>query len=813
MVNPGKYRVKASELARKCNLSSLKFTTTAELKPLQGIIGQDRAARALALGLDIDKKGYNIYLSGYLGTGKTTLAMELVEQKARQKPVPPDWCYVYNFQNPSSPHLLKFDPGQGKEFQSDMSSTIEHTVTDVIKAFESEEFEDKKNQLLNAFVEDTNSRYLKLEEEARQLGFTISRNQGGITSVPVKEGEPLSQEDFVGMSEEERTELMVKNRIIQEKLTEAYRQYKEMEKEIKAKVKELEKEAARAVTAQYFTALFDKYRCLENVITYLEDMQQDILNHTDLFTETEESPMLAVFRARDKKAFLRRYQVNLLVDNSVLSQAPVVLESNPTFANLFGQIEYEGEFGVLATDFSKIKAGAVHRANGGYLLLHMHDVAKNFYIWDTLKRVLKNQEIVVESISKNLGFSNTETMEPESMPLSLKVILIGEPYYYHLLYNHDEEFQKLFKVKADFDVEMERTPKNIKDYARFIAQVCTSQNLKHFDREAVARIIEYSSRLADDQKKLTALFNKLVEIIYEADCWAHYDEADVVRAEHVNRAVAEKKQRSALVEEKIQESIDRNTLMINVDGEKIGELNGLAVYQMADLAFGKPVRITAKTFMGEKGLVNIEREIRLSGSIHSKGVLTLNGYMGAQYAQDKPLSLSASLTFEQSYQGIEGDSASSAELYALLSSLAGIPIKQGIAVTGSVNQNGEIQPVGGVNQKIEGFFEVCQRRGLTGKQGVIIPRQNIADLMLNEDVVNAVKERKFTIWVVEHINQGIEILTGRVAGVRDDNGSFPPDSLHYLADKKLREWSEKRREPGADNRRTWSRERRRRGRY
>ncbi|HEX3012210.1 MAG TPA: ATP-binding protein, partial [Syntrophomonadaceae bacterium] len=477
MIDPGMYRVRPGDLYKKCKLSGLKFQTTDELEPLQGVIGQERAAIALSTGLDIENDGYNIYLSGYMGTGKTTMALDLIRQKASQKPVPPDWCYVYNFQNPDNPTLIKFNPGEGKVFQKAIASTFEHTIKSITKAFEGEEFEDQKNLILNSFVEDTNNRYLKLEEEARQMGFTVSRGQNGITSIPVKNGEPLKQDDYVSMDETEKTELMAKNRIVQEKLTEAYRRYKEREKDTREKVKELEKETAREITARYFTALFSKYRTYEKVINYVEAMQQDILNNIEIFTENEEPSVLGVFRARDKRAFMRRYEVNLLVDNSELDHAPVITEANPTFAKLFGQIEYEGEFGVLATDFSKIKAGAIQHANGGYLILQMYDVIKNYYIWNALKRVLKTKQMVVESISKNLGFSNTETMEPESMPLSLKVILIGEPLYYYVLYNQDEEFQKLFKIKADFDVEMERTPKHVKDIARFIASVCRSKKL------------------------------------------------------------------------------------------------------------------------------------------------------------------------------------------------------------------------------------------------------------------------------------------------------------------------------------------------
>jgi len=488
---------------------------------------------------------------------------------------------------------------------------------------------------------------------------------------------------------------------------------------------------------------------------------------------------------------LRRYQVNHFVDCAGMKHAPVVFESNPTYSNLFGQIEFESEFGVLSTDFTRIKPGAIHRANGGYLVLHIYDIAKNFYVWDKLKRVLRNKEIAVESLNKNLGLGNSETLQPEKIPVDIKLILIGEPIYYFLLYTQDEEFQKLFKIKADFDVEMDRSLIHMKDYARLISSVCSSENLCHFDPGAVARVVDYGSRMAEDQRKLSTLFNKLVEIIYEANGWAKYEKAEVVNAGHVQKAIAEKKYRSAMIEEKIQQQIDQDSLIINVIEHRVGELNGLAVYAMGDYSFGKPVRITAKTFMGEKGLVNIEREIQMSGKIHSKGVLTLSGYMGSQYAQDKNLSLSASLTLEQSYSGIEGDSASSAELYALLSSLAKLPLDQGIAVTGSVNQNGEIQPVGGINQKIEGFFQVCQRKGLNGRQGCIIPKKNLAQLMLDEIVVEAVQSNQFHIWAVESIDEGIEILSGIPAGKRDENGEFPPGTVHYLVDEQLRAWSRK----------------------
>lgn len=792
------YRLKPSELRKSCNPTSLKFETTAELLPLKGIIGQDRALRSLKFGLTVDHQGYNIYLSGALGTGKTTLAREMLEKKARQEPRPSDWCYVYNFENPDCPSALELPAGKGKQFKKDLEDQIEKIIARVAKALEEDEFDYKRGQIMGQFMEKTNELYLRAEEEARKLGFGITRTDQGINSYPLKDGEAMSQEHYMALSDDERAELMKRSSLIQEKLTESFRQYKELEKSIKEQVKNLEQDTARSASAPYFEDLLTRYRSHDKVIRYLKDLQEDLLEHLSIIIKHDDSNPLNFLRINDRRNLLRRYQVNLLVDNSESAHAPVIFESNPTFSNLFGQIEYESEFGVLATDFSKIKAGTIHKANGGYLVLHMYDLVKNFYVWDTLKRVLKNEEIRVESISRMFGISNSETLQPEPIPVKLKVILIGEPIYYYLLYTQDEEFQKLFKIKADFDTEMERSRKHINEYARLIASVCESEGLRHFDREAVAQVVDYGSRMVDNQGKLTTLFNKLVEIIYEANSWAKQDKASVVSGHHVLQAISEKRYRASLIEDHMHDMINNETILIDVQGSRIGQINGLAVYQLGDHQFGKPVRITAKTFMGESGLVNIEREIRMSGSIHSKGVLTLNGYMGAQYAQDKPLSLTASLTFEQSYQGIEGDSASSAELYALLSSLSGVPIYQGIAVTGSVNQNGEIQPVGGVNQKIEGFFRVCKDFGLNGEQGVIIPRQNVHNLMLDPEVVEAVRQKKFNIWAVEHIDQGLEILTGVPAGTADESGKFPEDSIHGRVDRKLNEWNDKRR---------WGRER------
>jgi len=788
-----KYRLKPKDLRKVCNPDSFKFETTADLLPLKGIIGQDRAVRALEFGLTVDHQGYNIYLAGALGTGKTTLARELLQKKARKEPRPSDWCYVYNFDTPDCPIALELPAGQGKKFKKDLEDQIEKIIARVSKVLEEDEFGYKRSQIMNQFMEQTSALYLRAEEEARKLGFGITRTDQGINSYPLKDGEAMSQEHFISLNDEERAELMKRSAQVQEKLSESFRQYKELEKSFKEQIKDLEQDTFRNVAGPYFEELLKSYKKFPKILKYINDLQEDLLDHMPAIVKQDDSNPWNFLRFGDRRSLLRRYQVNLLVDSSDLTHAPVIFESNPTFSNLFGQIEYESEFGVLATDFSKIKAGTIHRANGGYLVLHIYDLARNFYVWDTLKRVLKNKEIRVESVTRMFGISNSETLQPEPIPVKLKVILIGEPIYYYLLYTQDEDFQKLFKIKADFDTEMDRSKKHINNYARLIASVCESEGLRHFDREAVAQIVDYGSWMVDNQNKLTTQFNKLVEIIFEADGWAGQENASVVTGAHVCRAIKEKRYRASLIEDRLHDLINTETLLIDVHGSRVGQINGLAVYELGDHLFGKPVRITAKTFMGESGLVNIEREIRMSGSIHSKGVLTLNGYMGAQYAQDKPLSLTASLTFEQSYQGIEGDSASSAELYALLSSLSGVPIYQGIAVTGSVNQNGEIQPVGGVNQKIEGFFRVCKAFGLNGQQGVIIPRQNIRNLMLDEEIVTAVQQKLFNIWAVDHIDQGLEILTGMPAGCKDANGRFPEDSIHGRVNRKLSEWNEKRR--------------------
>lgn len=793
-------KLKTKDLSQKCNPAIFKFESTADVKPLSGIIGQSRAVKAMEFGLDIEGPGYNIYLSGAFGTGRTSLAKELLNKKAKSKKIPTDWIYLFNFKSPDEPVALSLPAGFGKKVKMELATLIENIMKEITKTFDSEDFDLKKTEALSQFVEETNEAYLKLEEKARAYGFSISKTQNGLTSIPLKDGESLNQDDYIAMPEEDRAELMKKSTIVQEKINEVFRVYKDKEKQLKETIKELEILTAQKVIKPSFIDLAKKCQKYPELLEYFNDIQLDMIDKLDYFLDKDNNALtMQLFKKNDKKHYLRKYQVNLFVDNSDLEQAPVIFESNPSYANLFGQIEYESEFGTLSTDFTKLKAGSLHKANGGYLLLYASDIFKNYYVWDTLKRVLKNQEIIVESLSKYFGINNSETLQAEAIPLNLKVIIIGEPSYYYLLYLQDEEFQKLFKIRADFDVEIDKNKKHVLQYASLIASVCEKNGLKHFTAEATASIVDYGSKIADSQDKLTTHFNKIVDIIYEANIYADYENKKLVEAKHVQEAIDEKRKRSAMLEEKIYELIEDELLMIDVSGEKIGEINGLAVYDPGDHSFGKPVRITAKTFMGERGIINIEREVRMSGSIHSKGVLTLNGYLGAQYAQDHTLSLSASLTFEQSYSGIEGDSASTAELYAIISSLADLPLKQGIAVTGSVNQNGEVQPVGGVNQKIEGFFRVCKLKGLDASQGVIIPRQNVSQLTLNQEVIDAVSNKLFNIYAVGHVNEGLEILTGIKAGEKNEDNIFEKDSIHDRVKSKLNNWNKKKQEKPKQN--------------
>ncbi|MDN5323454.1 MAG: hypothetical protein PWQ67_1908 [Clostridia bacterium] len=768
----------------------MEFETTENVLPLQGIIGQERAVKATEFALRIKRSGYNLFMSGLTGTGKTRYVQSKLKEFAQNESTPEDICYVYNFKIPSQPICIMLPCGQGIEFKKDMEELVDDLQTSITKVFAGDEYEEQKNQLIKKFSNEKQKMLQELHRFAEEKGFILKYANSGYVSIPVLEGKQINADEYDNLDVEIKEKIEKNSLEVQEKAIEVLKQIQQIEKNAKEKIKNLQDETALFAIGHLIKNLQDKYSKNEKIIKYLENVQNDILCNLETFMETEEDEKFPLpwFKKGGKEGILLKYKVNVLVDNSEWKGAPVIFEFNPTYHNLIGRIEYVNELGVITTDYTKIKPGALHKANGGYLVLQAKDVLTNPFAWDGLKRVLKTQELTIEDLREQFGAVSISSLKPEPIKINVKIILLGNPYLYHLLYNLDEDFRKLFKIKADFDSEMDLNRIHMEKMAAFISSHCQQENIKHFDRTGIAKVIEYSTRLAGNQNKLTTRFNELVEILYEADAYARFDESQYVTAKHVEQAIREKKFRSNKYEEKIHEMFEQGKILITIEGKVVGQINGLAVVNLGDYSFGKPNRITAATYMGRSGVINIEREIRMSGSIHDKGLLILTGFLGEKFAQERPLALSASLCFEQLYGGIEGDSASSTELYALLSSLADVPIYQGIAVTGSVNQKGEIQPVGGVTEKIEGFFKICKQKGLTGEQGVIIPKQNVSDLVLDEEVVEAVKNKQFNIYAVDNIDQGIEILTGIPAGEKDKNGKYPEGSINYLVEQKLNKY-------------------------
>ncbi len=778
-------------LKNECKPDILPFDDTSQLEPLDDLIGQERAKRAMEFGLAVKSKGYNIYISGLTGTGKTSYAASCIKKAAAGGKVPDDWCYVYNFEKPNQPLALNLPAGMGRTFQKDMEEFIKTLKSERAKAFDSEDYEREKSAILKEFQEKRNALLEQLGNEAEKYGFKAKVTNAGIYFLPVIDGKTLSEQEYGALDNEARQEINRKSETVQLEAMSALRKIKNIEKEAEEKVEEWEQKVAMFAMGIQFSDLKEKYRDFPKVIEYLEKVRTNILENLDDFRDedSDRRPPLPLFK-RISGSHTDKYKVNLLVDNGGLTGAPVIVDFNPTYSNLVGKLEYENEFGSLVTDFTMIKPGLLHLANGGYLVLQAKDVLTNLQSWDALKRVLKTGRVAIENMGEQLGLATFSTLKPEPIPVDMKVVLIGNDMLYHLLYELDEDFKKFFKVKVDFDDEMERNEENILKLARFISGFCRREKALHFDRTGVARVVEYSSRHIEHKEKLSTRFNDLVEILIEANTWAQVEGCGLVTGEHVKKAIAEKEYRSNKYNSRMLELLSEGTMMIDTEGEVVGQVNGLSIIDLGDYVFGRPSRITATTYMGESGIVNIEREVDMSGTFHSKGVLILSGYIGQKYAQEIPLSLSASLCFEQLYSGVEGDSASSAELYAILSSLSDAPIKQSIAVTGSVNQKGEIQPVGGVTRKIEGFFELCRMRGLNGRHGVIIPHQNIRNLMLKDEVIEAVKKGLFHIYPVRTIDQGIEILTGIKAGEKGPDGTFPPDTINYRVYRKLRRFAE-----------------------
>lgn len=781
-----------TQLKDDCIPADFTFQTTAELKPLEGIVGQERAVKAFDFGLAVKMKGYNIYMAGPSGTGKTTYAINSTEKMAQTEPVPSDWCYVYHFQNPRNPLALRFEAGMGKQFQEDMAELVQLIKTELQKVFRTEDYENQKNELLRSFDEKRNDLMEIMSQTAAEYDFQVKTTNSGIYFMPVVEGKAVGEEEYDNLTEETKAAIEKNSQIVQEKAGAIMREIRELDKESKKQVDQLDYKVGMFAIGHHVNALLEKYRDYDRVISYIKAVQEDVLENIAQFFEDEEesdeglSSLLPMLNKKPAEDVTQKYKVNLIVDHSETKGAPVVVTFNPTYFNLVGEVEYDNEFGNLTTDFMKIKGGLLHKANGGYLIVQAQDVLSAPQAWEALRRVMKTEEINMDSIREQLGVVAAPTLKPEPIPADIKVIMIGSNYYYEMLSQYDEEWDKFFKIKADFDYEMPRNDENSWKIAQFIKRFVEKEKTMEFDVSAVCAIIEYSSRSAERQDKLSTRFNHLAEILCEAVTWAGLEQAKLVTAEHIKKTIAEKEQRMQLYEEKLDEMLEENVIMIDTEGSEIGQINGLAVLDMGSYAFGNPSRITATTYVGKSGIVNIEKEARMSGQTHDKGVQIITGFLGQTYAQNFPLSLSCRVCFEQNYNGIDGDSASSTELYCILSSLAELPIRQDLAVTGSVNQKGEIQAIGGVTHKIEGFFDLCKKRGLTGTQGVIIPASNVKDLVLKDEVVEAVKDGVFHIYPITHIDQGISLLMGMPAGKKNKTGNFPANSVHGKVMKKLK---------------------------
>ncbi|MHA1909913.1 MAG: Lon protease family protein, partial [Candidatus Thorarchaeota archaeon] len=713
-----------------CDPATIPCKTTAELSPIDDIIGQDRALKALSFGLEIREKGFNVYAAGAPGTGKTTTVSAFLEDKAKDQSVPPDWCYVYNFQNASEPNAIRLSPGWAKQLKRDIDDLIIAARKVLPEIFESEDYITRRQATTKAIEIERNELFAELNKLAQEKGFILRSTPSGLLVVPVLEGQPLTDEQVAALDQKSLEMITKAREELDVELRNAMRELRKMEGQVNSKLENLNRDVALFAIGHIISDLQTSYSKNEEAVKYIDEVQESILENIGRFIDAKNMAGMTPEQTFSLNEFFKRYQVNIMVSNENLDGAPVIVEYNPTYTNLFGQIEKEARFGVLTTDFTMIQPGSLHKANGGYLMIPVEDLAKTPASYQSLKRALKNEKITIEELNIMTGNLTARGMKPEPIDLKVKVVLVGDTQVYNLLYSQDSDFKELFKVKAHFDTQMERSDSNVQQYASVMAHVCEREGLKHLDVKAAAKVIEYSSRLADDQEKLSTRFADVADIIREATFYAMKSKSKHVLAKHVQKAIEEKIYRSNLIQERIQEMIDRGVILIDTKGEEIGQVNALSVMKFGDIAFGGPSRITASVGVGRRGIVDIERESDLGGKIHTKGVMVLGGYLSRIFAQTKPLGLSARLVFEQSYSGVDGDSASSTELYALLSVLSGIPIKQSFAVTGSVNQQGDIQAIGGVNEKIEGFYEICKMRGLTGEQGVLIPISNVQNLML-----------------------------------------------------------------------------------
>jgi len=782
--------LRAEQLYRRCEPQQLPFETTAELAELTEVIGQARAMEALHFGVAIRREGYNLYVLGPAGVGKHSVVRAYLERRAAAAPPPPDWCYVHNFDQPHKPRALRLPSGHGEALRADMEHLVEDLRTALPGAFETEEYHARVQELEDEFKGRREKAFSELAREAQQHGVTLLRTPGGFAFAPVHDGEVIEPDAYEKLPAEERRRIEAVIARLRESLNGIFHQLPQWQRQARDRVRTLNREVAELAVVHLIDELKARYGEFPQVVQHLERVQQDAISNADEFLKPDEDTE----GGDGRNAFFRRYRVNLLVDHGGASGAPVVYEDTPVYPNLVGRVEHLAQMGALVTDFMLIKPGALHLANGGYLLLDAHKALVEPFAWEGLKRALYAREARIQSLGQIYSLVSTVSLEPEPIPLDLKVVLLGDRLLYYLLHSYDPDFSELFKVAADFEDQMPSDPDNIRLYARLIATLVRRDGLLHFHRDAVARVIEHAARLVEDSERLSIHMLSLADVLREADHWARERDAARVEREDVQRAIDQQIRRADRLRERIYEEIARGTVLIDTEGARVGQINGLSVIELGGFAFGQPARITATARLGEGEVVDIEREVELGGAFHSKGVLILSAYLAARYSSERPLSLHASLVFEQSYAMIDGDSASVAELCALLSALAGVPLRQDLAVTGSVNQLGQVQAIGGVNEKIEGFFDVCSQRGLRGDQGVLIPGANVADLMLRQEVVDAVAAGHFHIWPLADIDEALELLTGMEAGIAGADGRFPPDTVNRRVQERLDHLAEVRHE-------------------
>ncbi len=780
---------------RKDFSDQLDFETTGELEALDSVICQDRAVEAIEFGMQMDHDGYHIFAMGQRGTGKSVVVEEFLNRESADHDRPQDICYVNNFDRPDEPNVLRLPAGRGRDLRNDMEELVEQIQTDLPEAFESEQYQMERERVQKEFHEKRQEMLNQLEQDAEERDFTIIETPQGLMLAPVIDGNVMTPQEFEELDEETLERVEENRDDLQDKMRQTMRDIRQLQQDAKEQVRELDERTIGFTVEHLIDALKEKYEDLDQVLDFLDKVRQNLLDRAIQFKQLNQQQEMMRQQGfppgmNPGQNLFNQYRVNLLVDHGDTEGAPVVFETNPSYSNLVGRIEHEGQFGSMTTDFTMIKAGALHRANGGFLILEARDLLSKPFAWDALKRSLKNQVIQTEVMGQEYRMFQTKTLEPETIPLNVKVILLGNPYLHYLLFNLDEDFQDLFKVKADFSPEADWKEERADEYSQFVARVCEENDLLHFTSDGVNRFLREATRAVDHKEKISSRFGDLADLIREASSLAEQKENERVTHENVEAAVRGRIRRSNRIEEQIRDRIQDDTILIDTEDRVTGQVNGLAVLQVAGYRFGKPSRITARTHAGSEGVVNIDRETELGGPIHNKGMMILSGYLGAEFAQDFPLTLSATLTFEQTYEGVEGDSASSTELYALLSALSGLELRQDLAVTGSVNQRGRVQSIGGVNEKIEGFFRVCEERGLTGDQGVLIPQTNVKNLMLRDEVIEAVENGAFHIYPVRTVEEGIELLTGTEAGERREDGTYPEDTVKYRVRERLRSLAE-----------------------